>query len=179
MLAKTTKGVTQIDVLDLTPENYIVPAGTKHVYHCRIEVPYFDSKTGVRVSVPRVQMFDPKFFESFGLSNLRKQGYVVDILHDPRPYLAELRQANAQAEEAAKMSAAERKAAERAQLRKEVIAELIAAGLIQNPDAQPDKAEAAKTDAAEADAGAMPYPADAESAPAAEAKPKGRPRNNN
>lgn len=123
-----------VGLLDVTPENYIVPKGEENCYHCRIEVVKFHAETGERLSKPRIQVFGKKYFETFGLHDLRKQGFRVDILHDPNVWEAankEKIEANkrAKAETEAK-AAAEAKAAEREQMKAEIIAELKAAGVI-------------------------------------------------
>ena len=136
MRVKTeTEGKTKdVGLLDVTPENFIVPKGEESFYHCRIEVVKFHGETGERLSKPGIQVFGKKFFETFGLHNLRKQGYKVDILHDPNVWEAankEKIEANKGAKaEAAAQAAAEAKAAERAQMKAEIIAELKAAGVI-------------------------------------------------
>lgn len=136
MLVKTDRGKTKdISLLDVTPENYICPVGEEAMYHCRIEVKKFNAETGERLSKPRIQKFGRKFFDSYGLHNLRKLGYTVDILHDPNAWLEAHK---AEAEAAAKARAeAEAKAAEearkaeieaiKAEVRAQVLSELEAA----------------------------------------------------
>jgi hypothetical protein len=123
-----TEGKTKdVGLLDVTPENFIVPKGEESFYHCRIEVVKFNQETGERISRPRMQVFGKKFFETFGLHNLRKMGYKVDIMHDPNVWEA----ANKEKIEASKRAKAEAaKAAEREQMKAEIIAELTAAGVI-------------------------------------------------
>lgn len=72
-----------LDILKVTPKNYIVKENEKDYFHCRIEVKKFSPETGERFSVPSIQIFEPKMFTTFGLHNLKQQGYSVDILHDP------------------------------------------------------------------------------------------------
>lgn len=145
MRVKTeTEGKTKdVGLLDVTPENFIVPKGEESFYHCRIEVVKFHGETGERLSKPRIQVFGKKFFETFGLHNLRKQGYKVDILHDPNVWEAankEKIEANKRAKaEAAAQAAAEAKAAERAQMKAEIIAELKAAGVIPEETKKPGR----------------------------------------
>lgn len=57
MQVKTaTEGKTKdVAITYVTPENYIVPSNEQHLYHCVIEVRKFDSETGKRLSVPRIQ----------------------------------------------------------------------------------------------------------------------------
>ena len=150
-----TEGKTKnVGLLDVTPENFIVPKGEESFYHCRIEVVKFNQETGERISRPRMQVFGKKFFETFGLHNLRKMGYKVDIMHDPNVWEAASKRAKA---EAAAKAAAEAKAAEREQMKAEIIAELTAAGVI---PAEPKKAgrkpKAEKTAEAEEAAGDSP-----------------------
>lgn len=64
-----------------------MPKGEEHLYHCRIEQKQFDQTTGERVSVPRLQKFDKKMFDTFLLHNLHQLGYHVDILHDPTEFI--------------------------------------------------------------------------------------------
>lgn len=153
MRVKTeTEGKTKdVGLLDVTPENFIVPKGEESFYHCRIEVVKFHGETGERLSKPRIQVFGKKFFETFGLHNLRKQGYKVDILHDPNVWEAankEKIEANKRAKaEAAAQAAAEANAAERAQMKAEIIAELKAAGVIPEETKKPGrKTKAEKTE---------------------------------
>ena len=108
MQVKTaTEGKTKdVAITYVTPENYIVPSNEQHLYHCVIEVRKFDSETGKRLSVPRIQKFGKKSFENGILDALKKQGYTITVLHDPNEYV------KAQAEEKAARTAAQQKAAE-------------------------------------------------------------------
>lgn len=152
MRVKVNDGKTKdVGLLDVTPENFIVPKGEESFYHCRIEVVKFHGETGERLSKPRIQVFGKKFFETFGLHNLRKQGYKVDILHDPNVWEAankEKIEANKRAKaEAAAQAAAEAKAAECEQMKAEIIAELKAAGVIPEETKKPGrKTKAEKTE---------------------------------
>lgn len=133
MLIKTEKGKTKdVGLTDVTPENFICPKGEEKYYHCRIEVRKFNAETGERLSKPRIQVFGKKFFETFGLHNLKKQGYTVDILHNPNEWEKENRALLAQieAEKAAKAkeAAEEAKKAEREALKNELLEELKAQG---------------------------------------------------
>ena len=143
MLVKTGKeGKTKdVSLLEVTPENFIVPEGQESSYHCRIEVVKFNSETGERISKPRLQVFGRKFFESFGLHNLKKMGYKVDILHDPKKWEAE----NSAKIEAKKKELAEvAKQAEKEKLKAEILAELEEEGKIKTTK----KADKAKEDSA-------------------------------
>ena len=153
-----TEGKTKdVAITDVTPENYIVPSNEQHLYHCVIEVRKFDSETGKRLSVPRIQKFGKKSFENGILDALKKQGYTITVLHDPNEYVkaqAEEKaaadakakaeaEAKAKAEEKAKAEAeAKAKAEEKAALKAEILAELKAAGLIPAEPAKETKADA-------------------------------------
>lgn len=152
MKVKANDGKTKdVGLLDVTPENFIVPKGEENCYHCRIEVVKFHGETGERLSKPRIQVFGKKFFKTFGLHDLRKQGFRVDILHDPNVWEAankEKIEANKRAKaEAEAKAAAGAKAAEREQMKAEIIAELKAAGVIPEETKKPGrKPKAEKTE---------------------------------
>ena len=158
MQVKTaTEGKTKdVAITYVTPENYIVPSNEQHLYHCVIEVRKFDSETGKRLSVPRIQKFGKKSFENGILDALKKQGYTITVLHDPNEYVkaqAEEKaaadakakaeaEAKAKAEEKAKAEAeAKAKAEEKAALKAEILEELKAAGVIPAEPAKETKAE--------------------------------------
>lgn len=154
-----TEGKTKdVNILDVTPENFIVPKGEEDCYHCRIEVKKFNQDTGERISKPRMQVFGKKFFESFGLHNLRKQGFTVDVMHDPNKWLQE-NEAKLEAEKQKKAEAgakakaeAEKKAMKEA-MKAEILAELKAEGLLATgakPERKPKEKPEAKTDSTEA-----------------------------
>ena len=139
MQVRTEEGqIKDVNILDVTPENFIVPKGEEDCYHCRIEVKKFNQDTGERFSKPRMQVFGKKFFESFGLHNLRKQGFTVDVMHDPNKWLQENeakleaeKQKKAEAGEKAKAEAAEaEKKAMKEAMKAEILAELKAEGLL-------------------------------------------------
>ena len=158
MRVKVSEGKTKdVDIIDVTPENYIVPDDEKHLYHCVIEIKKFDSETGKRLSIPRIQKFGKKGYENSIAEHLKKQGYTITVLHDPNEYI------KAQAEEKAARTAAQQKAAEekaaadakakaeaeakakaeeKAALKAEILAELKAAGVIPAEPAKETKADA-------------------------------------
>lgn len=139
MQVRTEEGqIKDVNILDVTPENFIVPKGEEDCYHCRIEVKKFNQDTGERISKPRMQVFGKKFFESFGLHNLRKQGFTVDVMHDPNKWLQEneakleaekQKEAEAGAKAKAEAAEAEKKAMKEA-MKAEILAELKAEGLL-------------------------------------------------
>lgn len=153
-----TEGKTKdVAITDVTPENYIVPSNEQHLYHCIIEVRKFDSETGKRLSVPRIQKFGKKSFENGILDALKKQGYTITVLHDPNEYMKAKAEADEKAkaekakaaEEKAKADAkakaeadAKARAEEKAALKAEILAELKAAGVIPAEPAKETKADA-------------------------------------
>ena len=102
-----TKDGRDTPIEKLTAENYIVPKGEEKDYHAVIEVVQYDTKTGKKLSKPRVQKFGKKIFEANVWDSLLKQGYTITILHDPNVWLKEQaakaeQQAKEQAEAKAK-----------------------------------------------------------------------------
>lgn len=161
MQMKTEEGqIKDVNILDVTPENFIVPKGEEDCYHCRIEVKKFNKDTGERISKPRMQVFGKKFFESFGLHNLRKQGFTVDVMHDPNKWLQEneakleaekQKKAEAGAKAKAEAAEAEKKAMKEA-MKAEILAELKAEGLLETaakPGRKSKETPEAKQDAPE------------------------------
>lgn len=87
-----TKDGRDTPIDKITPDNYIVPKGEEMSYHAVIEVVQYDTKTGKKLSKPRIQKFGKKMFESSVRASLQKQGYTVTILHDPNQWIAEQRE---------------------------------------------------------------------------------------
>ena len=132
MRVKVSEGKTKdVEIIDVTPENYIVPDNEKHLYHCVIEIKKFDSETGKRLSIPRIQKFGKKGYENSIADNLKKQGYTITVLHDPNEYMKAKAEADAKA-----------RAEEKAALKAEILAELKAAGFISATTAKEPKADA-------------------------------------
>lgn len=161
MQVRTEEGqIKDVNILDVTPENFIVPKGEEDCYHCRIEVKKFNQDTGERISKPRIQVFGKKFFESFGLHNLRKQGFTVDVMHDPNKWVQEneakleaekQKKAEAGAKAKAEAAEAEKKAMKEA-MKAEILAELKAEGLLETaakPGRKSKETPEAKQDAPE------------------------------
>ena len=144
MRVKVNDGKTKdVAITDVTPENYIVPSNEQHLYHCVIEVRKFDSETGKRLSVPRIQKFGKKSFENGILDALKKQGYTITVLHDPNEYVKAQAEEKAAADAKAKAEAeAKAKAEEKAALKAEILAELKAAGVLPAEPAKETKADA-------------------------------------
>lgn len=151
MRVKVSEGKTKdVAIIDVTPENYIVPDNEKHLYHCVIEIKKFDSETGKRLSIPRIQKFGKKGYENSIADNLKKQGYTITVLHDPNEYMKAKAEADekakaekAKADAKAKAEAdAKARAEEKASLKAEILAELKAAGVIPAEPAKETKADA-------------------------------------
>lgn len=167
MRVKVSEGKTKdVAIIDVTPENYIVPDDEKHLYHCVIEIKKFDSETGKRLSIPRIQKFGKKGYENSIADNLKEQGYTITVLHDPNEYMkakaeadekakAEKAKADAKADAKAKAEAdAKARAEEKAALKAEILAELKAAGVIPAEPAKETKADAKAKAEAEDEPGA-------------------------
>ena len=88
------------DLDNLTKETYKVPKGEEKCYHCVIEVKQFDSRTGKRLSVPRIQKFGKKMFERQVRDSLLRQGYDIRILHDPNEWIEKAMKEQAEKEKA-------------------------------------------------------------------------------
>lgn len=136
MIAKNGR---DLPIEQITSENYVVPRGEEMVYHVKIEVKQFNSKTGERVSRPRIQKFGMKTWESSVRDSLRKQGYTMEILHDPNTWIAENR---AQIESLK----AQKRESEKAALKAEILAELKASGIIPEIETTEKKADRPKKD---------------------------------
>ena len=136
MIAKNGR---DLPIEQITSENYVVPSGEEHVYHVKIEVKQFNPKTGERISRPRIQKFGMKTWESSVRDSLRKQGYTMEILHDPNTWIAENR---AQIESLK----AQKRESEKAALKAEILAELKASGFIPEIETTEKKAGRPKKD---------------------------------
>lgn len=123
-----TKDNKDLPVLEITPENYLVPRGEERLYHVKMEIKSFDQHTGERLSHPFIQKFSRVDFEGGMMSLLRQQGYDMIILHDPKAWMeehaAELSKTRAQKAEEARAKAEAEKEALKEQIRKELLAEM-------------------------------------------------------
>jgi hypothetical protein len=123
-----TKDNKDLPILEITPENYKVPAGEENTYHVKMEVKSFDQHTGERLSHPFIQKFSRVDFENGMMSQLRQQGYDMVILHDPKEWLKNHTEAvaktRAQKAAEAKAKAEAEKEAFKEQIRQELIAEM-------------------------------------------------------
>lgn len=125
---QTSKQLTHKEIRALTAAKYDVPKGEEHFYHCRIEQIERDTKTGDYKSVPRIQKFGIKYFTTQGLSNLKKQDYQVDILHDGKKWVEEnqqlIKNKELERKEQLRLQAEQKAQAEREKLKAELREEL-------------------------------------------------------
>ena len=175
-----TKDGRDTAIENLTSENYVVPKGEEMAYHCVIEVPQHDTRTGKKISKPRVQKFGKKAYETTVRDSLLKQGFVITVLYDPNPYIAQ--RANMAKESAAAKQKAEQEridaavAAALAEQQKRVD-ETVAAAVAAALAAQQEKANAEPAPAAEPEPEPAPEQAQtAESEQERETKKPGRPK---
>ena len=136
MRVKFGNQTKDVSLLEVTPENYIVPKGEEDTYHCRIEQTQFNPRNGKRMSRPRIQKFDAKMFPMLK-RNLKQQGWDIDVLYDPTEFINEREAKRQQMQEMTyqqrKEFEAKKKAEERAALKAEILAELKEAGLLKAP----------------------------------------------
>lgn len=71
--------------------SYTPQQGEKHLYHVQLEKPFFDSKTGKRLSSPVVQKFTEAEYKALtgkrndkDKSNAEMLGYTVTVLWNPK-----------------------------------------------------------------------------------------------
>lgn len=102
MKVKFNGGIKDVDLTEVTKENYIIPQGEQKFWHVLQEKVEFDSKTGKRKSRPVLQKYDAKCFPNTK-AYLESAGFTLTILHDPMEW---------QKQEAAKKQEAARKQAE-------------------------------------------------------------------
>lgn len=127
MRVKFEGGTKDVQLTEVTKENYIVPKGEEGIYHVIQEVKEFDRKTGKRLSKPVLQKYDAKVWNQQRKA-LLSWGYDLIIVHDPTEYnarkTAEREQLAAEKRKAAMEAEQQRKAEERAALKAELMAEL-------------------------------------------------------
>lgn len=131
MQVKTEQGIKDVAIMEVTPETFIVPKGEEQFYHCRIEVRRFNASTGARISRPRMQCFGKKFFENGGREELERQGYTVEVMHNPAAWCAEQAAIKAEAE---RVTMEKKRAEEREALKQEIRAEMVQSGEIPASD---------------------------------------------
>ena len=138
MRVKFGEVTKDVPIIEVTPENYIVPRGEEDTYHCRIEQTQYNPRNGKRMSKPRIQKFEAKMYPTIA-RNLRQQGWDIVVLYDPTEYLKE-KEAKRQAMQEMTFkqrqeAEAKRKAAEREALKKELLAELKEMGMLKEAKA--------------------------------------------
>lgn len=79
-----TRDGRDLPVAEITAENYVVPKGEEKMYHVKQEIKQFNPNTGERLSTPCIQKYGQRMYESVIYDNLLKQGYTIDVLHNPR-----------------------------------------------------------------------------------------------
>ena len=136
MRVKFGNSIKDVPIVEVTPENYIVPKGEEDTYHCKIEQTQFNPRNGKRLSRPRIQKFEAKMYPSVA-RNLRQQGWDIEVLYDPTEFIAEREAKRAQLRDLTfqqrKEQEEKKKAAERKALKDEILAELKAAGMLPAP----------------------------------------------
>lgn len=94
--------------LDKIAENYKVEEGTEHLYHAALWMEKYSEETGEPLYAPTTDVFGVQTFER-NVSNFKKLGYTLKVLHDPREFLknqAEQEAARAEQEEQNKIEQA-------------------------------------------------------------------------
>ena len=136
MRVKFGNSIKDVPIVEVTPENYIVPKGEEDTFHCKIEQTQFNPRNGKRLSRPRIQKFEAKMYPSVA-RNVRQQGWDIEVLYDPTEFIAEREAKRAQLRDLTfqqrKEQEEKRKAAERKALKDEILAELKAAGMLKTP----------------------------------------------
>lgn len=136
MRVKFGNSIKDVPIVEVTPENYIVPKGEEDTFHCKIEQTQFNPRNGKRLSRPRIQKFDSKMYAQVA-RNLRQQGWDIEVLYDPSEFLAEREAKRAEMRDLTfkqrQEAEAKRKAAERKAIKDEILAELKAAGMLKAP----------------------------------------------
>lgn len=85
--------------LDQIAENYKVQNGTEHLYHVALWMEKYSEETGEPLHKATTDMFGVQTFER-NVSNFKKLGYTLKVLHDPREFLKnQAEQAAARAEQ--------------------------------------------------------------------------------
>lgn len=87
--------IKDVEILDVTTENYIVPENEKHLFHVKIEQKAFNQNTGKRLSKPRVQKFGVKMYNRI-LDDLQRQGFSIEVLYNPTEYLKQAEETKTQ-----------------------------------------------------------------------------------
>ncbi|MBR4266827.1 MAG: hypothetical protein IKQ46_12305 [Bacteroidales bacterium] len=84
MLAKFNDGVKDLPLEQINKENYIHEDKSGRYVHAVIEVKAYSPVDGRKISSPQLQFFDLAMVKRGLLENLKKQGYTVNVVFDPR-----------------------------------------------------------------------------------------------
>jgi len=85
MKVKFGDGIKDVNIMDVTSENYIVPENEKHLFHVKMEQKAFNPNTGVRLSRPFIQKFGTKTWQHLK-GNFKGNNYTMEVLYDPTDY---------------------------------------------------------------------------------------------
>ena len=132
--------------LDQIAENYQVQEGTEHLYHVALWMEEYDPKTGKPVHTPTTDVFGVQTFER-NVSNFKKLGYTLKVLHDPREFLknqAEQVAARAEQEEQNKIEQALQKQREEFEKTRQADIEQAVAKALAERDKQAERSEKPK-----------------------------------
>lgn len=123
-----------MNIENVTKENYHVEPSEQHLYHVKIELMQYNPKTGAKISRPHIKKFGMKIWTNNLRSNLRKQGYTIEVLHNPVEWAKEEMEKAAEAqkmrEEEMAKTIEEQRAAEKEAMKQEILKELEAAGIL-------------------------------------------------
>ena len=122
-------GTKDVPITEVTPENYIVPAGEEMQYHVIQEIKRFDASSGKRLSRPRVQKYGYKEYNTL-IRNIKSLGYDIIVLHDPTEYIKQREEEIAATKERAAQTRKQRTDAMYEEVRKRVLEDLRAEGII-------------------------------------------------
>lgn len=132
--------------LDQIAENYQVQEGTEHLYHVALWMEEYDRETGKPVHTPTTDVFGVQTFER-NVSNFKKLGYTLKVLHDPREFLknqAEQAAARAEQEEQDKIKKALQEQHEEFEKTRQADIEQAVAKALAERDKQAEQAEKPK-----------------------------------
>lgn len=132
--------------LDQIAENYQVQEGTEHLYHVALWMEEYDRETGKPVHTPTTDVFGVQTFER-NVSNFKKLGYTLKVLHDPREFLknqAEQAAARAAQEEQDKIEQALQKQREEFEKTRQADIEQAVAKALAERDKQAEQSEKPK-----------------------------------
>ena len=132
--------------LDQIAENYQVQEGTEHLYHVALWMEEYDRETGKPIHTPTTDVFGVQTFER-NVSNFKKLGYTLKVLHDPREFLknqAEQAAARAEQEEQDKIKKALQEQREEFEKTRQADIEQAVANALAERDKQAEQAEKPK-----------------------------------